>query len=494
MQATKIDSPLIFIVFGATGDLTRRKLMPALFQLFERGIIDKPYIIGAARREASRDEFCLDMREVVTQRFGKDPGNSKWQEFTKNMDYVSGTFEDPVFYQKITAKLNAIDADLHACIPRYFYLAANPSHYESILTNLSESKLSEGCGQGTNNFTRIILEKPFGRDLETAQNLEKKLATIFEERQIYRIDHYLGKESMQNILAFRFGNGMFEPTWNYQFIDHVQMTFAEDIGIGSRGEFYDGIGTLRDVVQNHMLQMVALMAMEQPPGFDAQSIRDSRVAAMHAIGCIAVDDVASHVVRGQYVDGRGGDFRSETGVKADSQTETFVALKLHINTPRFSGVPFYLRAGKRLQKKTSEISIHYKIPPCPEDRCLFRKDKIQSNVLKFAIEPDTGVSLSLMVKEQGFGMNLVPVTTDIVSPPSEIADPIDAYERLLLDAVMGDQTLFARTDEIVSSWQFMTNILTGWQEKKAPLFEYPIGSWGPDEANTLIQRDNRQWG
>jgi glucose-6-phosphate 1-dehydrogenase len=346
-------------------------------------------------------------------------------------------------------------------------------------------------------YTKVLIEKPFGRDLKTAKHLDELLGNIFEERQIYRIDHYLGKETVQNILSLRFANGIFEPTWNRDFIDHVQITLAEDVGVGTRGEFYDGVGTMRDVVQNHMLEMLALVAMDQPKAFDAQSIRDERVKIIRAIELIEPKNVKNQVIRGQYEG-----YTKEPHVQAKSQTETFVALKLMLETKRWKGVPFYLRAGKKLGKKKTEISIHYKKPAVcrldPKDPskqvCLFPEPDVMRNVLAIRVEPDEGIALRLMAKKPGFTMKLSPVEMDFTYKQSfaTLSQPT-AYERLLLDTIRGDQTLFARTDGIDASWTFVTKILDGWAKDAQGLRTYPVGSWGPKEAEEFIVGDGRRW-
>lgn len=488
-------TPFVFIIFGATGDLTHRKLMPALYALAKKGEIDTPiYFIGVGRRELTANQFAELMAGAAHDAVGNAFDGAIWAKLFSGFEYVSGDFSDPNVYAQLVAVLEQFDTQMKACVPRFFYLATPPMHYETILTHLRDSKLSEGCGQGTNIYTRLLIEKPFGSDLDTARDLDKLLGSIFEEKQIFRIDHYLGKETVQNVLAFRFANGIFEPTWNKEFIDHVQITLAEDDGVGDRGEFYNGVGALRDVVQNHMLEMLTLIAMDQPKGFDAQSIRDAKAAAMQSIKTIESSDVGRHVIRGQYEG-----YAKEPGVRPDSQTETFVALKLELANARWSGVPFYLRAGKRMGKKVTEISLHYKKPVCATDTngvavCFFNPETVRRNVLTLQIAPSEGINLRLMVKEPGFGMKLTDTKMEF-SYSEAFAEhtSADAYERLLLDTIRGDQTLFARTDSIDASWTFITKILEGWQKEKPPLYTYAVGSWGPKEADVFIQADAKHW-
>lgn len=494
-------SPLVLVIFGATGDLTARKLMPAIYSLYQKQQIPpEAFIVGVGRRDMTPHDFRELMKTAVISTHSGSFSETVWQHMASGMHYVQGFFEEPQLYSELVKVLARFDEVRAACVPRFFYLATPPENYESILTHLQSSKLAEGCGQGTTNFTRVLIEKPFGKNLETARRLEHILSHAFEERQIYRIDHYLGKETMQNLLAFRFANGIFEPTWNSEFIDHVQITFAEDLGIGTRGKFYDGIGMLRDVVQNHMLQMLAVTAMEQPRAFDASSVRDERAKAIQAVRCISPEEVPTMVVRGQYESGvLGGHtvkgYREETGVAAGSTTETYVAIKLFVNTARWQNVPFYLRAGKRMPKKYTEISLHFKKPAlCFDEVCLFDPEKVSRNVLTIRIQPDEGIALRLMVKSPGFGMKLEPAYMDFSYHHAftNIVQP-DAYERLLLDAIAGDATLFARTDEIDASWQLLTNILDGWKRSGEPPHRYSAGTWGPAAGKDLVEKDGRHW-
>jgi len=480
-------SPLIFVIFGATGDLTHRKLMPAIFSLVKNGKISPDVmVIGVGRRDLSDDSFRSAMKDAVHL---SAADSESWNRLSANMSYVRGMFEDTALYDELVTRLEAYDKKIGACIPRFFYLATPPEHYEEILMRLKASTLAEGCGQGTANYTRVLIEKPFGKDMQTARKLDDLLATIFEERQIYRIDHYLAKETVQNILAFRFANGIFEPTWNSEFIDHVQITVSEDIGIEGRGNLYEGIGAIRDVMQNHMMQMVSLVAMEQPRAFDAQSIRDERARVIASLA--QINNASVHqVVRGQY---KG--YTDEKGVAPNSGTDTFVAMKVMVDSPRWRGIPFYLRTGKKLRDKVTEISLHYKKPAlCYDDVCLFDPEKVYRNVLTIRVQPDEHIALRLMVKKPGFGMELVPVEMNYryASTFSEVNTP-DAYEKLLMDAIMGDQTLFARTDEIAASWKFFSPILTYWQKNASSLKHYDGGGNGPVEADQLIESDGRKW-
>ena len=484
-------SPLVMVIFGATGDLMHRKLMPALYHLVKNEEVSKDiFIVGVGRRDITSEAFHELMADSVQKGAAGDIDISLWEHLIKRMHYVQGKFEDEALYTSLTDLLTKFDAEIQACVPRFFYLATPPQNYETILTHLGHSKLSEGCGQGTSLHTRVLIEKPFGKDLDTAIKLDKMLATTFEERQIYRIDHYLGKETVQNILSFRFANGIFEPTWNSDFIDHVQITLAETVGVGTRGEFYDGIGALRDVVQNHMLEMLCVIAMDQPYAFDAQSIRDERVKIMQSIAHIEPADIARTIVRAQY---KG--YTAEPNVDPNSATETFVALKIMLRNQRWRGVPFYLRTGKMLKQKATEISIHFKKPVvCTGDICLFPEKDVRRNVLTIRVEPDERIALRLMAKKPGYGMHLAPVTMEFSYEEmfkTELQPA--AYERLFLDCIRGDQTLFARTDGIESSWAFVSKILDAWRSGAVPMHIYEPGSFGPEESSGLLVNDKRHW-
>lgn len=484
-------TPFVFIIFGATGDLIHRKIMPALYNLARKGELSTPvYFVGVGRREITVDQFAELMAKAVHDSVGNAFDGAVWSKLFAGFEYVQGDFADPETYKGVVRVLEQFDTSLKACVPRFFYLATPPNHYETILMNLQKSKLSEGCGQGTNIYTRLLIEKPFGSDLSTAEHLDKLLGSIFEEKQIYRIDHYLGKETVQNILAFRFANGMFEPTWNSEFLDNVQITLAESDGVGTRREFYDSVGALRDVVQNHMLEMLATVAMDQPKGFDAASIRDAKANVLQSLDS---NNIAT--VRGRYEGYQG-------------KAETYAAVKLMLTGKRWKGVPFYLRTGKSLAKKTTEISLHYKKPVCATDPtgnqvCFFDPDTVMRNVLTIQIDPAEGIDLRLMVKEPGLGnpsepgipgMKLASTVMKFSYASSFGSQPAgDEYERLLLDTIRGDQTLFARTDTIAASWKFITTILDHWNTQSPPIYPYSAGSWGPKEADALMRKDGRHW-
>jgi glucose-6-phosphate 1-dehydrogenase len=473
-------SPFIMIIFGATGDLAQNKLIPALFSLFKAGFLPEQFfIIGFSRRDLGDEGFRDYFRDQKS-----DP---KWSDFAKNLFYQSGSFEEEKGYLELSSKLKEIDTKLGACVTRFFYLATPPDHYQMILDKLVETKLSEGCGYesedfGKSKWTRVVIEKPFGRDLETARDLDRKLAEIFEEKQIFRVDHYLGKETVQNMLAFRFANGIFEPVWNRKFIDHVQITFAETDGIGKRGKFYEGIGELRDIAQNHLMQLLAAVAMEQPKSFTKEDLRDARAKVIDSIECVE----GKAVIKGQY---RG--YLQEKDVSPKSQTETFVATKLFINTPRFEGVPFYVRAGKKMPKEMVEISVVF-IQTC---HILFKEYGCPEigNVITFRIQPNEGIKLRFIAKKPGAKLGLDSVDMKFNYKEGFGTNGLEAYQRVLLDIFAGDQMLFNRSDELESSWRLITEILDKWESEKDEVKIYESGTWGPDSANELIEKDGRKW-
>ncbi|HKC14553.1 MAG TPA: glucose-6-phosphate dehydrogenase [Patescibacteria group bacterium] len=462
-----MNSPFVMVIFGATGDLSQNKLIPALAALHKTKVLPEDfYIIGFSRRDMTDEEF----RKL----FNIDPS------FAKYLSYQSGEFSDKKGYSELNKKLEAIDKKVGACVTRFFYLATPPDHYETILDNLVETKLSEGCGHEGSKWTRIIVEKPFGKDLETARSLDKKLSEIFEEKQIFRVDHYLGKETVQNVLAFRFANGIFEPVWNKNFIDHVQITWGEEEGIKNRGKFFDGVGLLRDVGQNHIMQLLSAVAMESPKSFTKEDLRDARAKVIQSLR------PTDEVIRGQYED-----YAKEKDVAENSQTETFVAMKLFVDTPRFEGVPFYIRMGKKTPKNSVEISVVF-IQTC---HILFKEYGCPEigNVLTFRIQPDEGISLRIIAKKPGEKLSLGSTDLKFTYKESFGTKGLEAYEKVLLDIFAGDQMLFNRSDELESSWTFITKILEKFKEGKISLKKYQNGTWGPKEADELIKKDGKNW-
>jgi glucose-6-phosphate 1-dehydrogenase len=477
-----MNSPFVIVIFGATGDLAQHKLLPSLYSLFKSNQLgNKFYIVGFARREFSDTEY----RKLIEKEMHVED-ESEWNEFSKNLYYQLGMFDEVTGYSDLITKLNGFDNEIGACITRLFYLATPPDNYETILTYLESTKLSEGCGQGSEQWTRIAIEKPFGKDLDTARHLDALLAKIFEERQIYRVDHYLGKETMQNMIAFRFANSIFEPVWNREHIDNVQITWAESEGVATRGKFFDGIGILRDVGQNHLLQMLATVAMEQPKTFSKEGVRDARANAIKAIRCPAKIEVKDIVVRGQY-DG----YRQEKNVAPDSQTETFIAAKLYVDTPRFADIPFYVRAGKKMAEEVMEIKVVFK-QTC---HILFKEYGCPEvgNVLTIRIQPNEGIALRMIAKRPGNTLSLDSVDMQFSYHQSFGGHGADAYEKILLDILAGDQMLFNRSDELESSWNLISTILNEWESEKSSIAFYDEGTWGPESAKDLIERDGRKW-
>lgn len=474
-----LQSPFVLVIFGATGDLAHNKLIPALFSLYKHHQLPEDFFIfGFARRDLTDTAFA-DL-------FDQFQHDEDWKAFTKHLHYQQGLFDDTKGYEELVGKLEKLDQQMGACITRVFYLATPPANYDMILDNLQTTKLSEGCGQGSTKWTRIAIEKPFGKDLETARLLDKKLSEIFEERQIFRVDHYLGKETVQNMLVFRFANGIFDPTWNKDYIDNVQITFAEKCGINGRGKFFDGVGTLLDVGQNHLMQLLAGVGMEMPQSFSKEGVRDARAKALAALSCIEPTAVPQQVVRAQYEG-----YKDEPDVQPSSQTETFVAMKFFLDTPRFQGVPFYVRAGKEMPENLVEVSlvfkqtchILFKEVGCPEE----------GNVLKIRIQPNEGISLQLIAKVPGPNLQLGTTNMHFSYAEQYGTQGIDAYEKVLLDIFQGEQMLFNRSDELAYSWSFIQKIREGWENLQVPLYPYKKGSWGPTAADELIEQDGRKW-
>lgn len=475
-------SPFVIVIYGATGDLAKHKLFPAFYSLYKKKLLgEKFYIVGFARRPFSDAAFGHMIGEELN--VSDEPA---WQDFAKNVYYQQGLFDEVAGYNQLIEKLNGFDTEIGACITRVFYLATPPDNYQTILHFLSTTKLSEGCGQGSEKWTRLAIEKPFGKDLDTARALDKTLAEIFEERQIYRVDHYLGKETVQNMIAFRFANSIFEPVWNKEYIDHVQITIAEKKGIGGRAKFFDGVGMLRDVAQNHLLQLLATVAMEPPKSFTKEDMREERVKAIKSIHPILPEKVANNVIRGQYAE-----YLNEKDVAPNSHTDTYVAMKLHVDTPRFEGVPFYLRAGKLLEQNMVDIKVVFK----PTSYRMFQEHNTPDvgNVLTIRIQPNEGIALRMLAKKPGNGLELDSVDMRFSYHQTFGGHGADAYEKIVLDILAGDQMLFNRSDELESSWQLISSILRGWELNKTPLSIYPQGSWGPNEANILIEKDGRTW-
>jgi len=490
--------PCSVVIFGATGDLTHRKLIPALYNLAKEG--DLPpgsRVIGVARREKTDQEFREELREMNRKVSRQGHDETLWERFAAGISYHRSEFNDPEGYRSLGQRLTDRELSEPGRPNRLFYLASAPEFFDVILDQLRESGLNE---PGEGGWTRAVVEKPFGTDLVTAERLNAVANATFPERDTYRIDHYLGKETAQNIMVIRFANAIYEPLWNSRYIDHVQITCAETLGMeGGRGGYYDTAGALRDMVQNHLLQLLSLIAMEPPADLTADGIRDEKVKVIKSLRRYPdARAVADNVVRAQYQAGsilgqpvRG--YLAEDRINPRSMTEPYVALKINIDNWRWEGVPFYMRMGKRLAKKVTEISIHFKEPP----GVLFNRLPVtaRKNVLVLRIQPDEGMSLRMLSKMPGPSIRMEPVKMDFQYSTSFGKPSPEAYERLLLDAMAGDATLFARRDEVEHAWRFIDDIEHAWHKSNSPppMAYYEAGTWGPEEADTLLSRDGRVW-
>jgi len=495
MRLARTPEPCAVVVFGATGDLTARKLMPALYNLArERQLPSGFTVAGFARRDWSDEQFRAAMKDAVAKYSRTGLDEEMWDSFARCLHYVQGTFDDIAAYETLGERLHKQDEAHGTAGNRLFYLATPPDAYATIAQRLGEAGLVRGGKDG--GWTRLVVEKPFGRDLESARQLDQALGVVFRERYIFRIDHYLGKETVQNILVFRFGNGIFEPIWNRRYVDNVQVSVAETVGIEGRGGYYEQAGALRDMVQNHLLQVLSLVAMEPVASFRGDAVRDEKAKVLHAIQPIA--DVNRHTVRGQYVSGAVlGEtvpgYRQEPGVDPRSTVETFAALRLQIENWRWAGVPFYLRVGKRLPKRATEVAITFNRPPLQLFREMSPDNDPTPNLLVLRIQPDEGISLRFGAKVPGTRSDVRPVNMDFRYGATFGASPPEAYERLLLDAMLGDSTLFTRWDSVEAAWELLTPVLEAWADGASPLQFYEAGTWGPERARDMIERDGREW-
>ena len=496
LSTRAVPQPCALVIFGATGDLAHRKLIPALYNLAAAGELPPAVtVIGFARRPKKDDEFHNELAET-TKQFSRQPVRDEiWKTFAQSLFYHQSEFDDQEGYQSLAKRLEKVDKERGTRSNRLFYFAAAPEQFEPILKNLKAAGLNK---PKEGSWARVIIEKPFGRDLASARELNRVVRDAFSEDQTYRIDHFLGKETAQNILVLRFANAIFEPIWNARYIDHLQITAAETLGVEARGGYYETAGALRDMVQNHMLQLLCLVAMEPPTDLGADSIRDEKVKVVRSLRRYAPQQVGKYVVRAQYTAGAVGGkpvvgYREEEKVNPNSETETYVALRMLVDNWRWSDVPIYVRVGKRLPKSATEISVHFKRAPM----VLFNRDStsLDQNVLVIRIQPDEGISLRMMAKIPGTSLRIEPVKMDFHYGTSFGKASPEAYERLLLDAMSGDPTLFARRDEVEEAWAFIDPIEHAWSQKEnAPaLCFYPAGSWGPEEADELLARDDRTW-
>lgn len=495
-------APCLIVIFGATGDLAQRKILPTLAHLVhDHPVPDGFAIIAFARRPLDDEKWRAMALESISKYMPDDDrlDDAAQQAFAKRLFYCQSDFDDRNGYKKLADLLEKLDQERGTHGNRLFYLATPPELDSEIIYQLGGSGLAGHVQKpnGEKSWTRLIIEKPFGHDLASAQQLNKELGQVFREDQIFRIDHYMGKETVQNLMALRFANGIFEPLWNQRYIDHVQVVVAEELGIGTRAEFYENAGAIRDIVQNHVMQVLCLTAMEPPVDFDADSIRDEKLKVLRAIPLLSPGEVAYRTVRGQYTSGEvNGEhapgYKEEKGVAPDTTTETFVALKLFIENWRWAGVPFYIRTGKRLPKRSTEVTIQFKRVP----HQLYKPSEtkgLEPNRLTIRIQPDEGMTLKFGAKVPGAAQHLRTVDMDFYYKSFGIQSP-DAYERLIADCIMGDSTLFIRRDEIEAAWRIIDSITTVWKNMPATsIHPYVAGTWGPEAANTLIENDGREW-
>lgn len=473
------DKPTIFVIFGATGDLSRKKLFPSLFELFKNNLLpDKLKIVASARSDFTSDTFTKSLLETI-----KVEDQNAWNNFAKIIEYLPSDVAENKNLDLLRQKAIDFEKASGSCVQRIFYMAISPFIFEQAVKNLGETQLNHGC-LDHKNPAKIVVEKPFGYDYESAQKLNALLGTYFDEREIYRIDHFLGKETVQNILAFRFGNEIFEPVWNNKFVDNIQINFAEYKGIEKRGNYYDKTGALRDVVQNHLLQLLALITMDEPERFEQSSFRQKRLEILKSTRKLSPDEVSTQTVRGQYEG-----YLHEENVDKASQTETFCLIKLYIDTVRWQGVPIYVRTGKRLAGNVASIIVSFK----EKEHTLFENfwDKPLPNHVTLQIQPNEGIGIRLVAKTPGLTTQLEPVDMEFCYKTSFESKQPDAYERLLIDIILGDQTLFL--GQVGESWKIMDPIINVWQSGKPKLATYKPGTWGPKEADDLIKRDKRDW-
>lgn len=488
-----VPDPCVVVIFGASGDLTKRKLLPALYHLEQEGLLPKEFaVVGVARRDLSAT-FAPDMQDGILKGGGVDAGDEKLKPFIDKVKYFATNFDDDDGYERLKKFLTEVDSQYGTKGNRLFYLAVAPEFFADIIGYLGRHGMTASDAGG--GWVRVIIEKPFGTDLESAKKLNADINAVLSEGQIFRIDHYLGKETVQNILVFRFGNGIFEPIWNRNYVDHIEITAAESIGIEGRGPFYEKAGALRDVLQNHVMEVLSFVAMEPPDSFEAKAVRTEKLKVWRAIEKIPVENT----VRGQYgpgkVDGKEViGYRQEDRVDPNSVTETFASVRVEIENWRWAGVPIYLRAGKRLAKRVTEVTVVFKQPPLHLFKTNGTDDKIEPNILKMRIQPDEGITLRFGAKIPGPTTNVKPVNMDFSYADAFGKSSANGYERLLLDAMLGDATLFADREGVEATWALFTPILEAWAANPPKDFpNYAAGSEGPKCADELLERDSRAW-
>jgi glucose-6-phosphate 1-dehydrogenase len=497
LRLERVPDPAVVTLFGATGDLAHRKVIPALYQLWRTNLLPHEFMLLAiGRRPYDDDTFRKEIRGALEKYSRVMPlDEAAWKAFSHRVSYQRCDFDDPAGFDRLAKRLDELDHEHGTRGNRLYYLATQPSAFSEIVAQLGRVGLDHEVHGG--GWRRVVVEKPFGHDRESAYRLNKEVGRVFRESQVYRIDHYLGKETVRNLLVFRFANGIFEPIWNRRHIDHVQITVAESIGVENRGAFYEETGASRDVLQNHLLQLMSLVAMEPPATFEADPLRDEKVKVLRAIAEKSRHQVVRDVVRGQYGPGwvaaqQVPGYRNEPDVDPQSETETFIAARLMIDDWRWSDVPFYLRTGKRLPKRSTEIAVQFKEVP----HKLFRESATDPdpNLLAIRIQPDEGIMLRFGAKIPGLGIDVRSVTMDFTYGSAFAVDSPDAYETLILDALLGDASLFTRADEVEEAWGIVDPIIDAWAEGPPPEFpNYEAGSWGPPEADELMERDGRRW-
>jgi glucose-6-phosphate 1-dehydrogenase len=491
-RLNRIAGPSSLVIFGVTGDLSRKKLMPAVYDLANRGLLPAGFsLVGFARRDWKNQDFGKVVKEAVKQ-YARTPWNEAvWKQLSENIRFVSGEFDDDAAFDRLKATIDELDAKVGTNGNHAFYLSIPPKAFAQVCQQLKRSGLADAQ---PDEFRRVVIEKPFGHNLESSRELNDVVESVFPPDSVFRIDHYLGKETVQNILALRFANMLFEPLWNSNYIDHVQITMAEDIGVGGRAGYYDGIGAARDVIQNHLLQLLALTAMEEPVSFDAADLRAEKEKVLSAVR--VPKDLAKHTARGQYAGGwQGGEqvtgFLDEEGMNPKSVSETYAAMRLDINTRRWAGVPFYLRAGKRLGRRVTEIAVVFKRAP----QQLFAESQTSAlgqNALVIRVQPDEGITIRFGSKVPGVGMQVRDVTMDFGYGHAFTEASPEAYERLILDVLLGDPPLFPRHEEVELSWKILDPIVSFWEKKGKPE-QYRPGTWGPTSADEMMARDGREW-